>query len=91
MNTSDSPAAAYIISKIEELDKQKKALETDLRKASLRDASARSLRETEHYIYQNICYLLDNFDSIEYTGKNELIRKIIRKCILKDGNLHIIF
>lgn len=91
MNASDSPAATYIISKIEELDKQKKSLESNLRKAALLDASNKSLQETEAYIYQNICYLLDNFDSIEYTGKNELIRKIIKKCVLKDGNLHIIF
>lgn len=91
MNASDSPAAVYIISKIEDLDKQKKALEASLRQSTLRDASLRSLQETEHYIYESICYLLDNFDSIEYTGKNELIRKIIKKCILEDGNLHIIF
>ena len=91
MKVPDSPAAAYIITKIEELDKQKKALDADLRKAALRDASNRTLRETETCIYKNICCLLDNFDSIEYTGKNELIRKIVRKCILKDGNLHITF
>ena len=91
MNATDSPATVYIISKIEELDKQKKALETDLRKAALLDASNRTLKETERFIYENICYLLDNFDSIEYTGKNELIRKIIKKCIFKDGNLHIVF
>lgn len=91
MNSSDSPAAVYIITKIEALDKQKKALEADLRKAALRDASNQTLRKTESFIYENICYLLDNFDSIEYTGKNELIRKIIKKCVLKDENLHIIF
>lgn len=90
-NASDSPAASYIIAKIEEVDKQKKALETELRKAALQSATEKTLQETEAYIYRNICYLLDNFDSIEYTGKNELIRKIIKKCILKDGNLHIIF
>ncbi len=91
MGATDSPAAAYIISRIEELDRQKKALEADLRKAELRSASDRALLETERYIYQSICYLMDNFDSIEYTGKNELIRKIIRKCVLDGENLHIIF
>ena len=91
MGATDSPAAAYIVSKIEELDKKKKALETELRKAELRNASIRTIQETERFIYQNICYLLDNFDSIEYTGKNELIRKIIKKCVLEGENLHIIF
>lgn len=91
MSASDSPAAAYIVTKIEDLDKQKKALETDLRRAALRDASSRTVQETEAFIHENIRYLLDNFDSVEYAGKNELIRKIVRKCILEDGNLHIIF
>lgn len=91
MNATDSPAAAYIIAKIEELDKQKQTLETNLRKASLQESADKTLQETEADIYQNICYLLDNFDSIEYTGKNELIRKIIKKCILEGENLRIIF
>ena len=91
MSATDSPATAYIVSKIEELDRQKKSLETELRKAELRNASIRTIQETERFIYQNICYLLDNFDSIEYTGKNELIRKIIKKCVLDGENLHIIF
>ena len=91
MNASDSPAAKYIVSKIEELDKHKNVLETNLRKATLQESATKSLQETENEIYNNICYLLDNFDSIEYTGKNELIRKIIKKCVLDDKNLHIVF
>lgn len=91
MDVTNSPAAKYIVSKMEELDKHKKTLESNLRKATLQESAAMSLQETEQEIYHNICYLLDNFDSIEYTGKNELIRKIIKKCVLDDKNLHIIF
>ncbi|MCM1387847.1 MAG: recombinase family protein [Bacillus sp. (in: Bacteria)] len=90
-NAMDSPAAAYIITKIEELDKNKKMLETNLRKATLQENADKSLAETESYIYENICYLLDNFDSIAYTGKNELIRKIIKTCVLEEDSLHISF
>ncbi len=91
MTAMDSPAASYIIAQIEELDKQKKTLESSLRQSELRESSQKSLQETKREIYNNICYLLDNFDKIEYTGKNELIRKIVKKCILEDQSLRIIF
>ena len=91
MSAMDSAASSYIVAKIEELDKNKKTLEGNLRQAALQESVYKSLRETEDEIYNNICYLLDNFDSIEYTGKNELIRKIIKKCVLDDKNLHIVF
>ncbi|MCM1039811.1 MAG: recombinase family protein [Ruminococcus sp.] len=91
MSAMDSSASSYIIAKIEEMDKQKKTLETNLRKAALQENADKSLAETEADIYHNICYLLDNFDSIEYSAKNELIRRIIKTCILDDKNLRIIF
>lgn len=91
MGAMDSSASSYIVAKIEELDKNKKALEVSLRQATLQESAQKSLQETESEIYNNICYLLDNFDSIEYTGKNELIRKIIKKCVLDDKSLHIVF
>lgn len=91
MNAMDSTASSYIVAKIEELDKQKRALETNLRQATLREQAGKSLQETEKAIYNDICYLLDNFDTIEYSAKNELIRKIIKKCILDENGLHIVF
>lgn len=91
MSAMDSPAASYIIAKIEEQDKHKKTLETNLRKATIKEKADKSLAETEADIYHNICYLLDNFDSIAYTGKNELIRRIIKTCILDEDNLRIKF
>lgn len=91
MSAMDSSASSYIVAKIEELDKSKKALESNLRQATLQESAHKSLHETEQEIYNNICYLLDNFDSIEYTGKNELIRKIIKKCVLDDKSLRIVF
>lgn len=91
MNASESPAASYIVAKIEDLDKSKRILEGNLRQALLRENNTRTRQDIENEIYGNICYLLDNFDSIEYTAKNELIRKIVKKCILEDKGLRIIF
>ena len=87
----DSPAMNYIIQQISELDKQKKTLESELRKTLLQESANRSAEEEEKEIYQNICYLLDNFEKISYSGKNELIRKIIKKCVYDGNNMRIIF
>ena len=91
MNAMDSTASSYIIAKIEELDRNKKLLESNLRQATLQENTNKSLQETEKEIYNDICYLLDNFDSIEYSAKNELIRKIVKKCIFDGKNLRIVF
>lgn len=89
----DTSAIGYIIRKISELDKEKHSLEISLQKAELRILSARSEAEIEAEIYQSICYLLDNFETIDYRGKTELIRKIVKKCILdtETKDLRILF
>lgn len=89
----DTSAIGYIIRKISELDKEKHSLEISLQKAELRILSAKSDAEIEAEIYQSICYLLDNFDTIDYRGKTELIRKIVKKCILdtETNDLRILF
>lgn len=89
----DTAASGYIIGRIAELDKQKNALEISLRKAETRALAEKSIADTEKEIYDGICYLLDNFNEISYTGKNELIRKIIKNCILDTEikSLRIIF
>lgn len=87
----DSPAMNYIIQQISELDKQKKTLEFELRKTLLQEAANKSAEEEEKEIYQNICYLLDNFEEISYSGKNELIKKIIKKCVYDGDSMRITF
>ncbi len=87
----DSPAAAYIIKQIETLDRQKKQMESSLRKAQIRENTRQSRLDAEREIYDNICILLDTFDEISYSGKNELIRKIVQKCIFDGENLRILF
>lgn len=87
----DSSASAYIIQQINHLDSQKEKLNATLKKTELNLAIRKSPAETEVELYENICYLLDHFNSIEYTGKNELIRKIVKNCVLDENNLRIIF
>lgn len=89
----DTAAAGYIIKQITDLDTQKNALESSLRKADLQSLAIKSLEDTRKEIYSSICYLLDNFDNISYSGKNELIRKTVKNCILdtETKELRIIF
>lgn len=87
----ETAAAGYIIRQIASLDSQKKSLEENLRTTLLKEEKSKSSAEIEQQIYSDICNLLDNFDSIDYTGKNELVRKIVRKCIFDGNNLRIIF
>lgn len=87
----ETAAAGYIINQISELDTQKKKLEENLRNVLLQESQEKSAAETEQLLFNNICYLLDNFDHISYTGKNELIRKIVKNCIFDGNSLHIIF
>lgn len=88
---SESSASGYIISRMEELDKEKRALEVSIRKAELQERNQQSAENMRSQIYDNICYLLDNFESMEYREKNELVKKAVRSCILEDGKLTIIF
>lgn len=87
----DTPASTYIIQQITEYDKRKKLLEADYRGAILAETSAESAIQENHRIYDSICYLLDNFDQINYSGKNELIRKIVKKCVYDGEKLTISF
>lgn len=89
----DTPAAGYIIKQITDLDMQKNALESSLRKAEIQALAIKSLEDTRKEIYSSICCLLDNFDTISYSGKNELVRKTVKNCILdtETKELRIIF
>lgn len=87
----ETPAAGYIINQISALDEQKKNVEENLRTALLKEEKSKSAAEIEQQIYSDICSLLDSFDSIDYSGKNELIKKIVKKCIFDGENLRILF
>lgn len=91
MQADGSTAAGYIIKQIEELDSRKQTLQTELRRAELKESQDKTNADAEKEILGNICYLLDNFDTISFSGKNELIRKIIKKCTFDGENLDIEF
>lgn len=91
MNNMESAAASYIVAQIETLDKEKKTLENKLLRAEQTNKQIATEAETRESIYFNICRLLDNFDSMTYSEKNELIKNTITSCVLDDNSLKIIF
>lgn len=88
---SSSAAAKYIISQIEELDQKLSTLQMQLHRSELLSANKRNTEEAATGIYQNICTLLDHLDTMEYAEKNELVKKITKKCVLDQDELHIVF
>lgn len=84
-----SSASEYIIRQIEELDRQKRNAESALRDAQLRESQNTSEDLRKQDLYQSICELLDNFDGIDYHGKNELIRKIVKECVFDGKTIKI--
>ena len=91
MENMESSASSYIISQIEKLDKEKRQQENQLAAAEQTNRLVRTAAETKEYVYNTICYLLDNFENLPYQEKNELIRKTVTSCILKDNELKIMF
>lgn len=86
-----SSAAKYIIQQIESLDQKLNSLNNQLQFEELCDTKEKTESEERKEIYKNICYLLDNFDDMEYKEKNELIRRTVKRCVLNDKNLEISF
>lgn len=87
----ESSASEYIIKQIEELDNQKKKTQTALRNAEIKEAQQSQNENATDKLYRSICYLLDHFDEIDYHGKNELVRKIVKSCTFDGEQLKITF
>lgn len=86
-----SSAAKYIITQIEDLDKKLSGLNMQLHRSEQLASVKRSEEQAVQDIYRNICALIDNFDTMDYSEKNELVRKITKKCVLSGDDLQIIF
>lgn len=91
MENSESSAASYIIEQIEKLDKEKQILEKKLNSAEQNNRDVATASETKESIYRNILLLLDNFDDMTYSEKNELLKNTVTSCILTQDGIRIIF
>ncbi|MCM1183573.1 MAG: recombinase family protein [Roseburia sp.] len=86
---SDSSAAKYIITEIEQSDKRIAALKYELLELSARErASAKSEKDTENK-YKMVCHIVDNLDALDYDELNGLIRDLLKECIWDGANLSI--
>lgn len=86
-----SSAAKYIIAQIEALDRKLAALRSQLHRSELKRKKDYDNSRQQKAIYDNICLLLDGFDNMGYIEKNELVKRITRKCVLDGDKLEITF
>ena len=84
-------SAKYILHQINQLDHELQNLQADIQTGRIQSRIKAEQENTIDYVYDQICYLLDHFDDLEYKEKNELIRKIVRECVFDDGKLRVIF
>ncbi len=84
-------SAKYILQQINQLDTELQRIQADIQANRLQEKRKEKQQNTIDNVYDQICYLLDNLDILEYKEKNELIRKMVKDCIFDDGKLKIIF
>lgn len=87
----DSPATKYIINQIEQQDKSRNGLVLKLKQAQSATSERKSKDEQAKLLYDGIVYFLDNFDVFSYKEKNEIIKRIVSKCVLDEDKLEVIF
>lgn len=86
-----STATKYIIAQIELLDKRLNTLHSQLYHITSQHKQIQTEDKQREEIYTAIANLLKDFNHMNYTEKNELIRKITKNCVLDGDNLDIIF
>lgn len=91
MDNKDSSAATYIIARMEKLDREKKVIESSIRRAEIGEMNRISEAETRDQIHHNVCILLDNFETLSYREKNELIKRTVRSCVFDGNSLTVTF
>lgn len=90
-DNQDAPAAKYIVRQIDRLDGEINALRAEIQRSKLQTAQAKDAQNAIDYVYSQICYLLEQFETLSYREKNELIRRIVKECVFENGNLKIVF
>lgn len=90
-DNSSSCAARHIIAQMEELDKQQSALNAAISKTESVAENKKAALNTKQLVYENVCYLVNNFDQLSYSEKNQFVRRIVKSCSLQEENLSIIF
>lgn len=91
MEHSTSAAASYVITQIEQLDAEKQQLEYNLQLAEITNREIQNAASNQEAVHRQVCELLENFDTLSYRQKNELIKRLVKTCILDGESLTIAF
>jgi len=87
---NSSTAVKYIISNIEELDNELSVLRKELREINISLLQKSQYEKRADYAFEQICILLDNFDTLSYRDRQSLLKSVFTEYIFCDGKLQII-
>lgn len=88
INTS-STAAKYLISEIENLDKQIISLKYEL--IEIENSSYKKTKVSKNIDekYKMICYIVENLETLDYDEINKLIKDLFKECVWDGETLEI--
>ncbi len=89
LDIEDSSAAKYIVSEIENLDKQKNLLTFELREIEIYNKKNSQHKTNIDQTYIEICNFVNNFENLPYDVQVKWLNKIIKECIWDGENLTV--
>jgi len=81
-DTEGSAARKYIIQEIDRLDKEKAGIKAMIAKASCSRQKAEQKNTHTELLYNNICTLLKNFDTLNTYTRNNIVKSIIQEVVV---------
>lgn len=88
-SNSSSTAAKYIVSELENIDKQLSGLKYELLEAESNERKhARAVKNTDDK-YKMVCHIVDSLDTADYDEVNGLIKDLFKECIWDGENLKV--
>lgn len=88
-SNSSSTAAKYIISEMENLDKQITGYKFELMEIENNNRKQAKARKDTEDKYKMVCHIVDRLDTADYDELNALIKSIFRECIWDGVTLRI--
>lgn len=76
----DSSAAKYIISEIENIDKQIIGLNYEIREIEEKEKQIKEHIDDVNMLYDKICLFVKNYEIYSYYDKNKYLQEIIKEC-----------
>lgn len=88
-SNSTSTAAKYIVSEIENVDKQITGLKYELLEIESNDRKRAKVSKDTEDKYKMVCYIVNNLETSDYDELNGLIKDLFKECIWDGESLKV--